>query len=181
MFTRILLATFMSATVVAAITGCQRPSSPPPVITATSQAPVSAAPTGAALTRQACELLTPEVAKKYAGNDAQRQLFFDATPPLPVGDDGCYYTGSTREVSVLIYPMPTDPTAPVNHFHVIRADNRVEGVEYEAYWFGPAESIVAVKDGLLIAIKVAQLKGAWTDQDRADDIELANEVVPRFG
>ncbi len=124
MFTRILLATFMSATAVTAITGCQRPSSPPAVITATSQAPASAAPTGAALTRQACELLTPEVAKKYAGTDAQRQLFFDATPPLPVGDDGCYYTGSTREVSVLIYPMPTDPTAPVNHFHVIRADNR---------------------------------------------------------
>ncbi|WP_396926061.1 hypothetical protein [Mycolicibacterium sp.] len=180
MFTRILLATFMSAMTVAAMTGCQRPSSPP-VITAMSQAPASAAPTGAALTRQACELLTPDVAKKYAGNDAQRQLFFDATPPLPVGDDGCYYTGSTREVSVLIYPMPTDPTAPVNHFHVIRADNRVEGVEYEAYWFGPAESIVAVKDGLLINIKVAQIKGAWTDQDRADDIELANQVVPRFG
>ena len=190
MYTRILLATLMSVAAIAAMPGCQRPSSPPPATAAASEAPgaaptvatpTTAAPTGAALTRQACELLTPEVAKKYAGDDAQRQLFFDATPPLPVGDDGCYYTSSTREVSVLIYPVPTDPTAPVNHFHVIRADNRVEGVEYEAYWFGPSESIVAVKDGLLIGIKVAQIKGAWTDQDRADEIELANLVVPRFG
>lgn len=46
--------------------------------------------------------------------------------------------------------MPTDPTAPVNHFHVIAPENRVDGVDYEAYWFGTGESLVAVKDGLLI-------------------------------
>lgn len=79
MFTRILLATFMSAAAVTALTGCQRPSSPPPVITATSEAPVSAAPTGAALTRQACELLTPEVAKKYAALTLSVSSFF-STP-----------------------------------------------------------------------------------------------------
>jgi TolB protein len=35
---------------------------------------------------------------------------------------------------------------------VIRPDNRVDALSYEAYWFGPGESIVAVKDGLLISV-----------------------------
>jgi hypothetical protein len=146
----------------------------------TTAAP-SAAPTTAALTRQPCDLLTPEVAKKYVGEDAQRQLAYDARPPVPVSDDACYYTGATREIEVSIFPRPSDPTAPVNHFNVIRPDNRVDALSYEAYWFGPGESIVAVKDGLLISVKVANIKGSWTDQDRADDIELANLVVPRVG
>ena len=79
------------------------------------------------------------------------------------------------------YPRPTDPTAPVNHFHVIQPQNQVDALSYEAYWFGPGESIVAVKDGLLISVKVANSEGGWTDQDRADDIELANLVVPQVG
>ncbi len=140
-----------------------------------------AAPTSAALTRRPCDLLTPEVAKKYVGDDAERQFSYDSNPPVPVDDNACYYTGATREVEVSIYPRPTDPTAPVNHFHVISPGNRVDAVGYEAYWFGPGESIIAVKDGLLIGVKVAQIKGSWTDQDRADDIELANLVVPRVG
>jgi len=57
----------------------------------------------------------------------------------------------------------------------------VDALSYEAYWFGPGESIVAVKDGLLISVKVANIKGSWTDQDRVDDIELASLVVPRVG
>jgi hypothetical protein len=133
------------------------------------------------LTPQPCDLLTPDVARKYVGDDAQRQLTYDADPPVPVGDDACYYTGATREVEVSIFPRPTDPTAPVNHFHVIAPGNRVDGVSYEAYWFGPGESIVAVKDGLLVSVKVANIKSAWTDQDRADDIELANLVVAQVG
>jgi hypothetical protein len=173
MSTRILLATFMSAAAIAAMTGCQRSSSVPPAATATSQAPAS-------VTRQACDLLTPEVAKQYVGNDAQRQLLYDADPPVPVSDDACYYTGATREIEVSIFPRPTDPTAPVNHFNVILPDNRVDALGYESYWFGPGESIVTVKDALLIQVKVANIKG-WTDQDRADDIELANLIVPRVG
>ena len=47
--------------------------------------------------------------------------------------------------------------------------------------FRSGESIVAVKDSLLIGVKVANIKGDWTDQDRADDIELANLVVPHVG
>ena len=78
-------------------------------------------------------------------------------------------------------PRPTDSTAPINHFHVIGPDNRVADPGFEAYWFGPGESIVAVKDGLLVSVKVANIKGGWSDQDRADDIELANLVVPGVG
>lgn len=140
-----------------------------------------ATPTGVAMTRQPCDLLTPAVAKKYVGDKAERQLFYDSTPPVPVGDDACHYTGSTREVSVAIYPMPTDPTAPVNPFDVIRPQNRVDGLSFKAYRFGAAESIVAVKGGLLISVKVANIEGASTDQDRSDDIELANLIVPQVG
>jgi hypothetical protein len=204
MSARILLTAFMSAAAIAGLSACHTPSAPsvtttvtaPPTSTTAASAtpsstasiapnsataPTSAAPPGAALTRQPCDLLTPEVAKKYVGEDAQRQLAYDANPPVPVGDDACYYTGATREIEVSIFPRPTDPTAPVNHFNVIRPDKRVEALSYEAYWFGPGESIVAVKDGLLISVKVANIKGDWTDQDRADDIELANVVVPRVG
>jgi hypothetical protein len=178
---RILLQAFMSAAAIAAMSGCHASSTPPHVTTTVTAVATSPTPTSTALTRQPCDLLTPEVAKKFVGEDAQRQLFFDAQPPVPVGDRACYYTGATREIEVSIFPRPSDPTAPVNHFNVIRPDNRVDAVSYEAYWAGPGESIVAVKDGLLISVKVANIKGAWTDQDRADEIELANLVVPHVG
>ncbi len=139
------------------------------------------APTSAAQTRQPCDVLTPDVARQYLGEDAQRQFAYDGRPPVPVGHDACYYTGATREIEVAIRPRPTDPTAPINHFHVISPDNRVADLGFEAYWFGPGESIVAVKDGLVISVKVANIKGSWSDQDRADEIELANLVVPRVG
>ena len=136
---------------------------------------------GTVLTREPCDLLTPVVAAKYVGGDALRQFTYDGHPPVPVGDGACCYTGDTREIEVSIHPRPTDPTAPINHFHVISPDNRVDALDFEAYWFGPGESMVAVKDGLVISLKVANIKGDWTDRDRADDIELANLVVPRVG
>ena len=155
----------LSASVVSSVAACQTPSTPASI----------------ALTRQPCDLLTPEVAKKYVGADAQRQLSYDSTPPVAVGDTGCYYTGDQRSVSVAVYPVPTNPTAPVNHFDVIRPDNRVEGVDYEAYWFGPGESLVAVKNGLFISVSVSNRLASQTDRDRADDVELANLVVPHVG
>lgn len=115
------------------------------------------------------------------GDDAQRQFSYDGHPPVPVGDGACYYTGPTREIEVSIRPRPTDPTAPINHFHVISPDNRVDALGFEAYWFGPGESLVAVKDELVVSVKVANIKGDWSDQDRADDVELAKLVVPRVG
>ncbi|MEN4476081.1 hypothetical protein [Mycolicibacterium cosmeticum] len=162
---RKLLTVLICAAGVAGFTACHSPT-----------APATAAPT-----RQPCDLLTPAIAEKYVGADARRQLAYDARPPVPVADNACYYTGATREIEVVIYPRPTDPTAPVNHFDVINPDNRVDALAFEAYWFGPAESIVAVKDGLLIAVKVAGIKGGWTDQDRADDVDLADLIFPRVG
>ena len=154
------------------------PATSAPSTSATASSP---APTSAALTRQPCDLLTPELARKYAREDVQRQSTYDSDPPLAVEDTSCYYKGNTREVSVDIYPRPTDPTAPINHFSVIRPDNRVDGVAYEAYWFAPAESLVAVKGDLLIVVKVAGITTSQSGQDRADDIELANLVVPQVG
>jgi hypothetical protein len=175
MSTRTLALALMSAAVITSGAACQTPSAPT-AVTKVSAAPVS---TAVALTRQPCDLLTPAVAKKYVGDNAERQLFYDSDPPVSVGDDACYYTGSTREVSVAIYPRPTDPTAPVNHFDVIQPQNRIEGLSFEAYRFGPGESVVAVKGGLLVSVKVANTKGAWTDQDRSDDVDLANLIVPQ--
>jgi hypothetical protein len=140
-----------------------------------------ATPTIATATPQPCDLLTPTVAKKYVGDDAQRQLSCDS-PPRRVGDDACYCTGDTRSVSVSIFPVPSDPTAPVNHFDVIQPRNRFAGLSFDAYWFGPSECIVAVRDGLLISVSVeTNLAGTWTDQDRSDDIKLANTIVPQVG
>ena len=84
-------------------------------------------------------------------------------------------------MSLDINTKPTDPTAPFNHFHVIQPQNRVDGVAYEAYWFGPAESLVAVKGDLLIAVKVGDVAGSWSDGDKANEIDLANLVVPQVG
>jgi hypothetical protein len=191
MSSRALAVALMGAAVITSVAACQTPSTPavtttpsstaPSSTTPSSSAPPSATPTSIALTRQPCDLLTPEVAKKYAGDDAQRQLTYESNPPVPVGDNACYYTGSNRSVSVEVFPVPTDPTAPVNHFHVIRPENRVEGVDYEAYWFAAGGSLVAVKDGLLISVNVSNKGAAQTEQDRADDIELANLVVPQVG
>ncbi len=138
-------------------------------------------PTSAAPTRQPCDVLTPDVATKYVGDDAQQRFAYDGHPPVPVGDGACYYTGATREIEVSIRPRPTDPTAPINHFHVISPEKRVDALGFEAYWFGPGEAIVAVKNGLVVSVKVANIKGDWSDQDRADEIELANLVIPRVG
>jgi hypothetical protein len=191
MSARKLLTACMSAAAIAGIAACQSSTAPSATTTAppasataapsSATSPTSAAPATAELTRQPCDLLTPDVAKKYVGEDARRQLSYDARPPVPVGDDACYYTGATREIEVAIFPRPTDPTAPVNHFHVIQPNGRVDALSFEAYWFGPGESIVAVRDGLLVQVKVANIKGSWTDQDRADEIELAKLVVPRVG
>ncbi|MHA7666932.1 hypothetical protein [Mycolicibacterium sp. HS_4_1] len=115
------------------------------------------------------------------GDDAQRRFAYDGRPPVPVGDGACYYTGATREIEVSIHPRPTDPTAPINHFHVISPEKRVDALGFDAYWFGPGESIVAVKIGLVVSVKVANIKGDWSDQDRADEIELANLVIPHVG
>jgi hypothetical protein len=181
----------LGAAAITSVAACQTPSTPavtttpsstaPSSTTPSSSAPPSATPTSIALTRQPCDLLTPEVAKKYAGDDAQRQLTYESNPPVPVGDNACYYTGSTRSVSVEVAQVPTDPTAPVNHFHVIRPENRVEGVDYEAYWFAAGGSLVAVKDGFLISVNVSNKGATQTDQDRTDDIDLANLVVPQVG
>ena len=138
-----------------------------------------ATPSIATATQQPCDLLTPAVAKKYVGDNAQRQLTRDS-PPRRVGDDACYYTGDTRSVGVAIFPVPTDPTAPINHFGVIEPRNRIAGLSFDAYWFGPNESLVAVKDGLVISMSVeTSHAGTWTDQDRSDDLELANTIVPQ--
>jgi hypothetical protein len=197
---RILLTAFVSGAAIAALSACQTSDTQPapstvtvtqspsattaPATTSqssTSASPTGAPPTSAALTRQPCDLLTADLARRYAHEDVQRQSTYDSDPPLPVEETTCYYRGSTREVSLDINPMPTDPTAPVNHFHVIRPENRVNDVAYEAYWFGPAESLVAVKGDLLISVKVAGIAAPQSDQDRADEIELANLIVPLVG
>ena len=142
---------------------------------------VACPPSSVASTRQPCDVLTPAVAKRFVGEDAERQFAYDVDPPVPVGDNSCNYAGATRKIEVMIYPRPTNPTAPVNHFDVITPANRVDTLTFEAYWFGPGESIVTIKDGLLIQVKVANIKGSWSEQDRADEIELANLVVPQVG
>jgi hypothetical protein len=191
MSTRNLAVALMGAAVITSVAACQTPSTPavtttpssaaPSSTTPSSSAPPTPTPTSIALTRQPCDLLTPEVAKKYVGDDAQRQLNYDSNPPVPVGDTACYYTGDKRAVTVDVYPVPTDPDAPINHFHVIQPENRVDGVAYEAYWFGPGESLVAVKDGLVISVNVSNRLASQTEQDRTDDIELANLIVPQVG
>jgi len=126
--------------------------------------------------RPACELLTPPIAKTFAGNDAQRQLWLDSDPPRPLGDDSCFYTGDAGSVFVSINPVPTNPDAPVNHFRVLRPENAVPGVGYQAYWFAAGQSLVVVKAGLLLQVKVT---GAQADQEQRDsEIALADVIVP---
>jgi len=84
-----------------------------------------------------------------------------------------------------INPMPTDPNAPVNHFHVIQPQNQIPGLGYAAYWFGPGQSVNVVKNGLLLNFQVQDNPGSprarSVDELKADDIKLADQIVPRVG
>ena len=59
------------------------------------------------------------------------------------------------------------------------------GLAYKAYWFAPADSLVVIKNGLLLEFRVSDnpgSPGAQINQDRkAEDIKLADEIVPRVG
>jgi hypothetical protein len=190
MTTRIILIAFTSATLIAGSTGCTKSTGPTSTPTPTSLGTASAQPTATAqstagITRAPCELLSETIAKQFAGDDAQRQLTADSNPPLPVGDTACFYQGSSRSVFFSINPMPTDPSAPVNHFHVIQPQNQIPGPAYAAYWFGPGESVYVVKEGLLLDFKVQDNPGLPSprsiEQLKADDIRLADQIVPRVG
>jgi hypothetical protein len=202
MTTRIILIALTSAAVIVVAAGCSKSSGPTSTPTPTSLStastqsssaalPSTAAPsTGAAqstaaTTREPCDLLSPTIAKQFAGDDAQRQLTVDSNPPLPVGDTACFYQGSNRSVFFSINPMPTAPNAPVNHFHVIQPQNEIPGHAYAAYWFGPGESVYVVKDGLLLDFKVQDNPGSPNPRSiedlKADDMKLADQIVPRVG
>jgi len=202
MTTRIILIALTSAAVVAGAAGCSKSSGPTPAPTPTSsgtasaQSSAAAPPPGAAqstaaaqsaagTTRDPCELLNATIAKQFAGDDAERQLTVDSHPPLPVGDTACFYQGSSRSVFFSINPMPTDPNAPVNHFHVIQPQNQIPGLGYAAYWFGPGQSVNVVKNGLLLNFQVQDNPGSprarSVDELKADDIKLADQIVPRVG
>jgi hypothetical protein len=184
---RTALGAFATVVIVVGIAGCGKP------ITPSAQAPnpasaastASAAPTTGStrFTREPCELLNPALAREFVGDDAQRQLTWDSTPPLPVGNDACAYKSSTRTVSLSIDTPPTDPNAPLNHFHVISPANQVPGLAYDAYWFGAGESLIVLKDGLVLGFKVSDVpSSAHADQWRqADEIKLADQIVPRLG
>lgn len=169
---RLVLVALASAIVIADAAGCGTSNT-------ANQAPSPGS------TRQPCELLSPPLAKTFAGDDAQRQLSLGSTPPIPVGDHACFYKGGQRSVLFSINTLPTDPDASVKHFHVIRPENRIADLPYEAYWFAAGESLVVVKNGLLLGFKVSDnpaSPGAHINQDRkADDIKLADEIVPRVG
>jgi hypothetical protein len=161
------------AAVATGTAGCSTPSDSGPAAAST----VTVTPTG----NQPCELLTLAIAKKFAGDDAQRRLSYDDTdPPVPVGDPGCYYSGSTGSVEFRVGPVPDDPTAPVNHFHVIEPGNRDTDFPYAAYWFGPGVSLIVVKNGMMLTFKVSPRPdtGNLDPATRAADTELANQIVP---
>ena len=121
------------------------------------------------------------IAKKFAGDDAQRRLSYDSDPPVPVGDTGCFYEGSMGSVLFSVDPIPDDPTAPVNHFNVIRPENRDPALSYDAYWFGPGVSLIVVKNGLMLTFKVSPRPdtGNLDPETRAADSELAKPDRPR--
>lgn len=207
MTARIMLIALTSAAVIAAAAGCGKSrgptATPTPTSSGTASAQSSAAPppsaaqstaaapsttaaqSTAGTTRDPCELLSPTIAKQFAGDDAERQLTVDSNPPLPVGDTACFYQGSTRSVFFSINPMPTDSAAPVNHFHVIQPQNEIPAQGYAAYWFGPGQSVYVVKDGLLLDFKAQDNPGSpharSVDELKADDIKLADQIVPRVG
>jgi hypothetical protein len=188
MTSRTALITLAGATMIA-IAACSTntPTAVPSTVTVTAPASSTAqpSPTAAApsTTRVPCELLTPDLAKEAIGDDAQRQLQLDSAPPQPVGDDACFYKGAAGTVEFTITPMPADPDAPVNHFHVIQPENRIPDLAYEAYWFGAGESVVVVKDGLLLTFDVSDNRSDTSTYEvlRDKDIKLADQIVPRVG
>jgi len=143
----------------------------PSAATTMNPAPLATEPT-----RVPCDLLSPSIAQVFAGDDAQRQ---------PTGETICSYRSSTRSVSLSVNPMPTNPDAPVNHFDVIRPENQLPGLPYQAYWFAAGNSLVVVKDDLLLFFTVTDnpiAPNAQINQDRkAEDIQLADLIVPRVG
>ena len=185
---RTALGVFATVVIAAGIAGCGKPSAPgaqtPSLTSAVPTA--SAVPTTSAggstdFTREPSELLNPALARQFAGADAQRQFTWNSTPPLPVGDDACAYQSSTRTVSFSIDTPPSDPNAPLNHFHVINPANRVSGLAYDAYWFAAAESLVVVKNGLVLDFKVSDIPSSAGQWRQADEIKLADQIVPRVG
>jgi hypothetical protein len=187
---RIALGALAAVVTVAGIAGCDKPSAPSAqapslasAVSTTSAGPTTAQGGVTQFTRDACELLNPALARDFAGEDAARQLTWDSIPPLPVGDDACAYKSSTRTVSFSIDTPPSDPSAPLKHFDVINPNNRVPGLGYDAYWFGAAQSLVVLKNGLVLGFKVSDVAssahvGQWR---QADEIKLADQIVPRFG
>lgn len=145
----------------------------------------SPAPHPTGLSRVPCELLTESIAKQFAGDDAKRQSTLDSSPKTQLGDDVCLYKSATRSVWLSINPVPTAGDGPLRHFHVIRPENRIPGPTYEAYWFAPGDSVVVIKNGLVLEFRVSDnpySKGAQINQHRqAEDIRLADLIAPRVG
>ena len=67
----------------------------------------------------------------------------------------------------------------MNHFHVFTPSNEIPGLPFNAYRFGPGQSVVVVKDDLLLEFKVSNSQGVEANWD--DDVKLAEVVVPRVG
>lgn len=133
----------------------------------------AAADPGTAPRPVACDLLTPAIATAFVGDDAERQR--------SLGDDNaCLYLGNAGSVFVSINPLPADPDAPVNHFHVLRPENAIPDLGYHAYWFAAGQSVVVVKNGLLLEFKVSDWAGNAGEQERAQlAVTLADQIVPR--
>jgi hypothetical protein len=179
--------------VAVAAAACSTPSSGGPAASSTVTVTASATPTTVTATtsttvpataspadNKSCDLLRPDIAKRFAGDDAQRKLSYEGDPPVPVGDSACYYDGSKGSVGLTVLSGPSDS---MKHFNVIRPDNRDATLPYEAYWFGPGVSLVVVKDGQVLDFKFAPKPddGNLTPETRAADVELANQIVPEVG
>jgi hypothetical protein len=190
-----MIVAVIGATVVLTTAGCGTSSTPTAATSATvgnsSPAPGTAsarAPTttsAVAVTRKPCELLTASIAKTFAGDDAQKQSLLDSNPPLPVGPTECFYTGSNGSVFFSIDPIPNDPEAPVNHFHVLRPENEIPNLGYRAYWFAAGESVYVVQREDLLNFKVRDPAETAQPRDfealKAAAVDLANQIVPRVG
>src|SRR6201999_600100 len=106
MATRTTLFVVASAALAASLAACGTPNTPSQ--TATSATPAQPSP-AIGTTRVPCELLTPSIARQFVGDDAVRQQQFDSDPPLPVGDNACFYKGTEGSVILSISAMPGDP------------------------------------------------------------------------
>jgi hypothetical protein len=86
-------------------------------------------------------------------------------------------------VSFAINPNTGDPSSPVNHFGVLRPENQIADLPYNAYWFAAGNSLVVVKDHLLLVFMLSDnpiFPTAQINQHRkAEDIALADQIVPR--